>query len=359
MELKEVLIQTPQQEMAGSRTASRLDFQKNWALQQMLKKHILNQDYVFVFEYHDDVLSLDSVKSPKSLNFYQVKTLRGKNWTLNKLTKQEKGKKGLKISFIGKLYQHKENFSDFPLSLNFVTNTYFSFDKENSEICASLLKQKEQDKLIDEIKKQVPGLKKINLDELNFNRTDLSLEDHETHIKGELHNFFNHFFGINHTIPIESWYTTITDEIKRKNNFPQSRIKSFDDLIRNKSLTKDRVDNFLSQVKNTHRVRPKWDTVCTILSKANIPSKDLLEIEGSWNKYSVEKLDQSNEQLNQISEAIKKITNKKSIPDNDLWVYTNKIYSIFKNDHSFRIVPFDKKYIKAVILWEYCEKLQF
>ena len=356
MELKDALINVPQREVSGSRTAARLDYQKNWALKQMLKKHTDNLNYVFVFEFHDDVLVPDSSTDPQKIDFYQVKTLRGKNWTIKGLLTREKGESGLKLSFIGKLYQHKEDFPDHPSSLNFVTNAYFSFDKEKTVICAADIKEEEQNDLIKSIKQQVPALKQIELADLSFRRTSLSLDGQESHIKGELHNFFNHFFGDNHTIPIEAWYKTITDEIKRKNNYPQSGIKSFDDLIKNKSITKDSIDKFLLDVERSHQIRPKWNTVCNILTANNISARELLKIEDSWHKYSVEKLDCTNAQLVNLSKAVNDTIKNESLSDNNLVDYIDNIYSIFIKEYDGPISPYNYHYIKAVILWEYCEQ---
>ena len=67
MELKNALIYVPQREVSGSRTAARLDYQKNWALKKMLKKHTDNLNYVFVFEFHDDGLFLILQPTPEKL----------------------------------------------------------------------------------------------------------------------------------------------------------------------------------------------------------------------------------------------------------------------------------------------------
>ena len=40
MELRDALIKVPQREVSGSRTASRLDYQKNWALLGLLLQYI-------------------------------------------------------------------------------------------------------------------------------------------------------------------------------------------------------------------------------------------------------------------------------------------------------------------------------
>lgn len=105
------LIKVPQTETAGSRSPARFAYQRNWALAELIEYHLEGKDYVFAFEFHDDILILDSEVNPSNLQFVQVKTkTTGQKWTVHGLTKSEKGKNGNpeKLSIIGKLYENKK-----------------------------------------------------------------------------------------------------------------------------------------------------------------------------------------------------------------------------------------------------------
>ncbi|HBB8375235.1 TPA: DUF4297 domain-containing protein, partial [Escherichia coli] len=80
MGLAETLVSIPQSERGGEIAQRGFDYQTCWALSQMLEYELDEKNYVFIFEYHDDVLILDDEVSPTQLTFAQVKT-REKHWT--------------------------------------------------------------------------------------------------------------------------------------------------------------------------------------------------------------------------------------------------------------------------------------
>jgi hypothetical protein len=97
-------------------------------------------------------------------------------------------------------------------------------------------------------------------------------------------------------------------------------------------------------------------TVCSILTANNISARELLKIEDSWHKYSIEKLDGSNVQLFNLSKAVNEIIKKELFSDNNLVDYIDDIYSFFLKTYEGPTSPYNQHYIKAIILWEYCEK---
>ncbi len=90
----------PQREIAGSDSSLRFDYQKDWAFSRMLDFHISGQDYLVAFEFHDDVVFLDSELTPKEVEFCQVKTQ--KKAEIRKLSTFLTAKTGSN-SIIGKL----------------------------------------------------------------------------------------------------------------------------------------------------------------------------------------------------------------------------------------------------------------
>ena len=81
MSLKDLLVTTKPRETSGPRSANRFDFQKSWALCRLLELHKSGKDYLIVFDYHDDVLVLDSCGDPNRIDFYQIKTKQSGHWT--------------------------------------------------------------------------------------------------------------------------------------------------------------------------------------------------------------------------------------------------------------------------------------
>lgn len=76
MGLAETLVSIPQSERGGEIAQRGFDYQTCWALSQMLEYELDEKNYVFIFEYHDDVLILDDEVSPTQLTFAQVKQER-------------------------------------------------------------------------------------------------------------------------------------------------------------------------------------------------------------------------------------------------------------------------------------------
>src|SRR5689334_18860686 len=89
--LLDVIFQVKPREVSGSRSSNRSDYQKSWAFCLLLKLHRTRQDYLVLFDYHDDVVVLDSAGSPSAIDFYQIKTKKGGNWTATLLLKREEG----------------------------------------------------------------------------------------------------------------------------------------------------------------------------------------------------------------------------------------------------------------------------
>lgn len=88
MDLLEKIIKTPQREISGEDSESAFAYQKNWAFSEMLKFQLQKKEYVFIFEYHDDIIVLDS-EEPSNITFVQIKKSEKIPWTINRLTKKK------------------------------------------------------------------------------------------------------------------------------------------------------------------------------------------------------------------------------------------------------------------------------
>lgn len=79
-------------ETAGSSSANRFEYQKDWTLYKLLELHRSDDAYLIICDYHEDVVQFDSHSIPKNAVFYQIKTKSSNNWTRKSLTKSQKGK---------------------------------------------------------------------------------------------------------------------------------------------------------------------------------------------------------------------------------------------------------------------------
>ncbi|MGE6776959.1 DUF4297 domain-containing protein [Vreelandella titanicae] len=354
------LVTVSQTETSGSRSPARFAYQRNWALAELIEYHLKGKDYVFAFEFHDDILILDSEKSPTSLQFVQVKTkTTGDKWSIHQLTKSEKGKNGNpdKLSIIGKLYENKNNFSEHTSQLRFVTNAYFSFVAPAPVTIADQLEKKDQGKIAGAVQGQI-GARAVDLSCLQLEQSSLSVDDHEKHIRGILHDFFEKLFGCEHSIPVSPWYQSISDQIKIKNNYPSEQVKSFDDLIRNKCITKSEIEDFLQRVNRSHNSSDNWDVIKSQLQVEGVTLQEIIKLHRSWKKYTTDRLDYDNNALKSLESDIANAVSMFSFDgDPDL----KEVISCVRGNVSIKLLSvasiFDNHYIDSIILWQYCEQL--
>ena len=89
MSFAERLISEPQREKSGETGYERYDYQALWGLALIFEHHGSTEDYAIAFEFHDDIVLLDSASSPTRARFYQVKTKDKGHWTLSDLYRRK------------------------------------------------------------------------------------------------------------------------------------------------------------------------------------------------------------------------------------------------------------------------------
>ncbi len=355
MDLFDKVITTPQSETAGRNSSARFLYQKNWALSHLLKLHKNGEDYVFAFEFHDDVLVLNSEIKPTKLSFFQVKTKRAKNWTIKGLTTSSKNKKtgDIKLSILGKLYQHKINFNTETVELSFVTDSYFSFDTTKLKVSGLDLKKLDHDSITSKINAELPALSVISLNELFFIHADLNLDDQETHIRGKIHNFFKDIFGEDHGINVEAWYKTLITEIEQRNNFRQTDITNLNEFFRNKCISKSYIEEILNKLESDIRVKPAWDTVKGLITNAK--PYEMIQYEKYWNQFAIDKLDSSFYKLHKLYEYITQEVEKVHKDTFDIYSMATDIVNKIKKTSLYDKDIFSDIYIQTIIFWSYYE----
>jgi hypothetical protein len=302
-------------ETAGARSSNRFDYQKNWSICHFLELHQDDQDYLIVFDHHEDIVVFNHSISPDSACFYQVKSKKSGNWTIYSLAKCKEGDHD--SSILRKLYMNFENFPNFTLKMAFVSNQglnaknkisgkrsvvkYLRFHGmhiNDKKVCANALEKKN---------KSFSNLSGLKLFE--FQCTPLALEDHAAHTKGRLTEFFEDQFPAE-TINIALAYRTIFDEVKRKTNFENSAHSQLD-VIKEKSLSKREFNGMLAVIVNQRGNAERWSDAHQILLKEDCNSLKLMKIRDAWNRAIIDEMDPRNEQFLKVSRAVRlKIENE-------------------------------------------------
>ena len=279
MPLKNKLLSVPQRETGGESSESAFGYQKNWAFSELLRFHQDQKDYVFIFEYHDDVLILDSIE-PSQLTFIQVKKSDRVPWTINRLLKQESNST---LSIIGKLYHHCIGFSNEIITLKFVSDMHFNFSTQKTISAELDLEENDKTEIRTRINQQIENLSNIDLSILKFEQSSLNFEGHETHLLGVIERFLINYFGNNVKVRASSIYDTF-QRIGERSRYSSGRISSFDDLIKRKGVAKKEIDELFNSIRDDINNKVSWEDIKSLLSDICNTPLGMLEYKASYVK---------------------------------------------------------------------------
>jgi len=366
MPLKEDFFNIKPRESSGSSTSSKYDYQKHWSLTELLERHITGSDYLFVFDFHDDLLVFDSEATPDKVAFYQVKSKdTGKLWKLNDLIKSKSSKTDSPLlSIIGKLYLNKMNFPDNTLSLNFVTNAKFDITLGDEKtlstslpnICCDTLDKdvlaKISSKLVEEhALKDDPDYKGITF----LRVCGLSCDDQVGHTKGKVSEFLEMLLP-GKKYMVGAVYNTLMGEIRRKTNYSKD-IGSFEEMIQYKSISRTEFQRLIEQIGLTENFDDLWNSIENRLNAEQAPLGMVRKIKESWGRYELERMDKTNSTLNELSKVIcELVAEHKETQDADsLLGVLSDIEAAYNLKKKLNYGLYSDYYVKAIILAAYYE----
>lgn len=301
--LRQRLVSESPRETSGSRSANRLAFQRDWTLCELLRVHQSEKDYVIVFDFHDDVLVLDSASDPKSVIFYQIKTRTSGAWTSAELVRRARGKNGKLPSVLGKLYDNYKRFAHNTTGLRLVSNVPFNVahvSGRNGEEYASIayLEIGDDDReKIDRGLEQEHSIKcpDAGVQLIRLQCDALSLHDHSKHALGQITDFLDKTEGCQ-TASAKAFYVTLHDEIGRGHTH-EHLPTSFAELCKFKAICREQFEAMLTEVRQSGQ-RVDWPTeVINRLNAENVPFARVKSIGGAARKYCAARLDRANTAL--------------------------------------------------------------
>lgn len=288
MGLAEALVSIPQSERGGEIAQRGFDYQTCWALSQMLEYELDGKNYVFIFEYHDDVLILNDAISPTDIIFAQVKT-REKHWTASLLSSSTKKKP---VSIIGKLFIHYKHFYNYLPKLLFITNASFNLCNENggkSSFGADEVKDEYKTNFTKAIKKQVElDESSIDLSAMFFVQSSLSLDDHITHLKGKLCDFLSKKFGDSSTLSINVLVSLLEKECRNRSKVKSADIINFSDLVLRKGFSSQSLNCVLDSINVSNSLKPNWDKAKSLFMDLKKSSIDMIRLEASFSQVCID-----------------------------------------------------------------------
>jgi hypothetical protein len=364
--LLDQIVQVAPREVSGSRSSNRSDYQKSWAFCLLLKLHRTGNDYLVLFDYHDDVVVLDSSSNPAAMDFYQVKTKKSGNWTATLLLKREKGANDQPLNSItGKMYANKIAFPTAARSLNFISNAQFLIKNKDNPNSPTVVDGFELAELcratLIEFSKTIQQEHNLNYSPLcdiiiKFSTDPLSLEGHETHTAGEFANYLNEIRP-NGKFAAVPGQRAIATAIARKTNHERTPATKHE-LIEAKGITRAEFEQMLSTIVSHEEERERWQDVRQTLTAEQVPFGDVNRWHSAWNKYGIERMDFSNTVLMAVQRSMKNIImdSKQENPSRTLRELIADCLQRFDTKTENAPIPFSRDYLTAIILFEASEE---
>ena len=300
MDLKTRLINVPPRDLSGANASDRFAYQRTWALCHVMELHASGQDYVVIFDHHEDVSVLDAEDAPGSIKGYQIKTKDTGNFTLQAMLKREAGAgqpPASLPSILGKLYDLKIRFPEDTKLLAVVSNASFSLrldsdGKRHTDLQSAKfadLHEDDQGLICDALKSEhgIAGIPTLN-GVLEFVKSDIPLRGHDTHARGKLAEFLQQLFP-DRKFSIIPLYRALDSEVAvRNNNHDQN--SSFEDLVRRKALSRRRFMEVLQQA-GVSPVRVELQEVVQRLNSEGCPFATVAALRRDWDGAQLDRLE--------------------------------------------------------------------
>ena len=355
-DIKQKIIQVRPRENSGPTSSNRFDFQKNWAICKILELHQKTNDYLLTLEHFDDIIVFDSSSDPQKISFYQIKTNKSPNWTLNSLTTRKKGKNGLLNSHLGKLYDNLEKFGNAVETLNFVTNNKIKGKLKNDikcedtdGFCCNELENNALNKIINELKiehslNSLKEFEKITY----FKLGELSIDKHTELTKAKLADFLdNNLPTIKYQIaPL---YKSIFDEIRMKSDIEKT-VLDFDELKNKKSISRENFDSYLNELKKTEDFKEKRASIENRLNAESVSFDKIKVFSKNSNLYEIKRMNYNDKYLLSIEKKINQLIDKVK-PNLSQGLY-NSMEEVYQNANSLLVgnTTINNDMIKTIIL---------
>ncbi|WP_394697026.1 DUF4297 domain-containing protein [Pseudoxanthomonas japonensis] len=254
--LKDLLIELEEREDAGSISADRFDYQKDWALLRLLGLHRKDGDYVLLCEFHEDIAVIDDPNNPTALSLFQVKTSEKGNWSVNKLVKQKPSKAGAPLpSILGKLCGRAKDISGGVVDFHIVTTTGFSakdgkskkiMDSPGHSLASKFLEASEWKELNSALHVELGiDLTSALQETLVFAVAELPLRMHPQAVSGELSSFLEEY-APGSLISPAAFYRTLFDELRRITVAKKPSGASFAQVCAAKGVDRKKFDRMLA-----------------------------------------------------------------------------------------------------------------
>lgn len=363
----DILAGTKPKENAGPRAANRFSYQVNWGLKKLIELETNDEDYVMIFDYHDDIVICNSDKQSSFMDFYQIKSKVNDNWTLSLLNKTSAESSDgdedkidtekttiPKMSILAKLLSHTKVF-EHTRGVYFVTTSKLAksiYKKANDIVEFSKLEDSSQKAIKENIEKEIGKLDDECYKKLFFIQNQMSVNSYQETMIGVLTKFLKEKFNTTAT-DIGVVYDNIISQLTAKNNY-EPEINSKDNLLSHKAISHNDFRNYLNGLTYLKSFDEIVEKIIKELSSCSIPFHEKHQVKRCLHTISTELKDYENDELQRLLA----LTNSKlelmepNEHDIDLWAYVNRIFNIVQLEYN-NYKEYSELYIKSLILYKY------
>lgn len=329
-DLRDRLVRVAPRERAGARAASRLEYQRHWALVELLARHERGEDYCVVFEHHDDVVFLDNADAPTGIEFFQIKT-NDRDWTLNALiarsasgddtgadgrtsapadTGARRRRRGTPsgqstgLSIIGKLYENWLKYESATRALTFVSNHAISQscrlrpNTDRQRFCATALAPEEWQRLVGAIlAEHGASVRPDGLRLLHLVRTQIPAHEGQArvHSLGALTDFLAKLAPGQrlHAAAVHALHGAVMSELARLNTYEGTH-RDYEDLLAHQGLSRRQFGEMLVRAGLADDLDAAWQEIHAQLLTEGWSFLKRRRLHEAWTDYLLARMDSTN-----------------------------------------------------------------
>ena len=253
MSIKERLTIIVPRETSGSDTYRRYQFQIACAMELIIKLANTSKEFMTLMDYLDDIVLIENGCEDDSLvTFYQVKSKDCGTISINTIIKNE---------WIEKMYYNLNELNDNAAKAVLLSNTGFGFCNGNVVSSVDIIslsdyiKEKKLSKINDTIINNLASSFKLEKENIKYDniyllRTNLTLNDYERQLKGELQNLAKSLYPTLTADSLETIYLKIKDMLSERQAKVLEEPTNYETLCEQKGFSSKQFNQVLRVTKD-------------------------------------------------------------------------------------------------------------
>jgi hypothetical protein len=304
-------------DLDAGHTHAAFELQLCYGLKLLFSSYKMVDDFVVLFEFHDDLALLLYPDGPSEIKFYQLKSYAN-DISLTNLVKRAKSKKTTnpaatitKDSVLEKLYFNLDKFGNLASSADIVSATHCTTSNTSDTILHKErftfdeLGVKDKEKVIDLLNARFPtsSIDDASLAKIGYTKAQMSKEQHLQIVKGAVHDFLLEVTGSDDQ-PLQSLTATIKEICRKKQTKKTCDVSDdYSEALKQKGVSKSELDEWIKTARN-YRKCPAWQEISVDLGGLSLNEK--LALRSAFEEYKTEVLNSDNAIIGKLKHSVAK-----------------------------------------------------